>query len=312
MADLLLHSLREFKEIVLPCLEIVGARAVCEIGSEEGGFSEMVADWTEEREGDFYCIEPLPSERVLRRDAHSPSFHLLVGRSVDLLGEMPPCDVYFVDGEHNHYTVSQELGLIEQAAARAGRRYLAVLHDVGWPFGRRDGYFRPDLYPPGAVHEHTFTKGVTLDEPGVVEGGFRSEGVWAFALREGGRANGVRTAVDDFRSERTGLAYLEVPVVFGLGFLFAESAPYAGALAEFLAPYHDHPLLHRLERNRLELYLAVLALQDQLAATSGAGREGAALRRGGGADELARRIKQMAGKVRSAAWRRCKVGSPLV
>jgi hypothetical protein len=62
-----------------------------------------------------------------------------------------------------------------------------------------------------------------------------------------------------------GLELLVVPSVFGLGFLFAPDAPWAGIVQALVAPLAGAPLLERLERNRVALYLRVLALQDEAA-----------------------------------------------
>jgi hypothetical protein len=124
-------------------------------------------------------------------------------------------------------------------------------------------YYAPDGLAPEAVHAHTWEKGVVPESDGVVEGGFRGAGQFAWARREGGPANGVRTAVEDFLS-RNGdqFVFVTVPCVFGLGVLFPRAAPWAEALVTLLAPYDDSPLLVRMEQNRISLYLAVLELQD--------------------------------------------------
>jgi hypothetical protein len=47
--------------------------------------------------------------------------------------------------------------------------------------------------------------------------------------------------------------------------VYPAAAAYAERLGELLAPWHENPLLERLERNRIELYVRVLELQDQAA-----------------------------------------------
>ena len=53
-----------------------------------------------------------------------------------------------IDGDHNWYTVVNELRMLRDNA-RAGREPLPVLilHDVGWPYGRRDLYYDPSTIP---------------------------------------------------------------------------------------------------------------------------------------------------------------------
>ncbi len=146
----------------------------------------------------------------------------------------------------------------------AKKDFLVFYHDVAWPCARRDLYYDPGRIPPEFVHEHVWNQGVTLDNRGLVPGGFRGEGQWACATKEGGVRNGVLTAVEDFvLGKEEHLSWAVIPAVFGLGILFAKNAPWADSLAQFILPYHMNPLLERLERNRLECYLDVLAWQDR-------------------------------------------------
>ncbi len=54
----------------------------------------------------------------------------------------------FLDGDHNWYTVFHELRLIEEHCQRNERLFpLVLLHDLGWPYGRRDLYYNPETIP---------------------------------------------------------------------------------------------------------------------------------------------------------------------
>jgi hypothetical protein len=65
----------------------------------------------------------------------------------------------------------------------------------------------------------------------------------------------VLTAVEDFVQAREGLRLAIVPTFFGLGVVWPEDAPWAKTIEEFLAPYDRHPVLERMENNRV-LHLA--------------------------------------------------------
>ena len=168
-----------------------------------------------------------------------------------------------LDGDHNHFTVYNELTLIERAWRAADVAGLALLHDVGWPCGRRDAYYGPGGLPPEAVHPHSYNLGVTLDNPSLIRGGFRGEGHFAWATQEGGPRNGVRTAVEDFLAEHPDYSFHSVDAVFGLGAVVRKGSAAEHAVLEVFAPYNNE-LVRRLERNRLELYLKVIELQDTL------------------------------------------------
>lgn len=263
---LLRYSLAEFAEIIFTSFRIADVRKVMEIGSEAGLFTRQLVEWVERRGGSLFCVEPSPTKDVLELVGASPSVRLLQETSHDALAHAEPVDAYLVDGDHNYFTVTGELEGIERAARRADRAVIVFLQDVDWPCGRRDFYYAPERLPAEAVHPHTFDLGVVpgSDEP--VVGGFRGDGHFACALHQGGPRNGVRTALEDFLAGHPGWVVRHVPCVFGLCVVFPEDAPWSAELGDFLDCYHENPMLVRLETNRIDLYLKVLELQDQLAA----------------------------------------------
>ncbi|MPZ88546.1 MAG: class I SAM-dependent methyltransferase [Nitriliruptorales bacterium] len=263
---LLLHSLAEFQDLILPALEAVRPRAIVEVGSETGANAKVLVDWAGVHGAVLHSVDPEPADDLVKLAAVTEHLHVVAEYSPEALPGIGPADAYLLDGDHNHSTVTRELDTIDEVCDRFP---LVILHDVGWPCGRRDQYYAPDRLPADRVHPHSWDEGVTPDNPGTVRGGFRGEGAFAAARHEGGPANGVLTAVEDFRERRPGLAYHQVPSVFGLGILYPEDAHFAGAVRDLFDPYDRHPLLERLERNRLELYLRVIALQDEMAGRVG-------------------------------------------
>lgn len=263
-APLLIHSLAEFRALIFECIELVEPRKIVEIGSENGTFTKELLQWARDHGATVTAVEPLPTPAVTELADGWPEMHLVEERSPKALQQLEPADVYLVDGDHNYATLSGELETIDASAGE--RPFLAFLHDVGWPSGRRDMYYDPSSLPADAVHPHTYAKGVVPGCGEVADGGFRGAGQFAWARREGGPANGVRTAVEDFLSRQGDrFSLVTVPCVFGLGVLFPRSAPWAAALDALLAPYDQNSLLARMEENRLSLYLAVLELQDDRA-----------------------------------------------
>ncbi|HSH61070.1 MAG TPA: class I SAM-dependent methyltransferase [Acidimicrobiales bacterium] len=263
-APLLLHSLSALREVIFPCLDISGARTLVEVGGEDGAFTKELVAWAEKTGGKVHCVDPQPSPKLVELCSRSEAAELTVGRSPQALEDLEEADVYVLDGDHNYHTVRSELDTIERKN-QGGAMPLVFLHDVGWPCGRRDQYYSPESLPGEAVHPYTYDRGVTPESTGVVPGGFRGGGEFAVALKEGGEANGVLTAVEDFLEARDDLALATVPCVFGLGIIYPTSSTAGRSVAEFLRFYDSHPLLERLEHNRLALYLRVLELQDDIA-----------------------------------------------
>ncbi|QFT76701.1 class I SAM-dependent methyltransferase [Erythrobacter sp. THAF29] len=271
MTDLLIHSMSEFSAIILPCLDEAGVASITEIGSEFGGMSRVLAEHCAERGGKLTCIDPEPDPSFAAWAAESDAVEHVALPSLEALESAEPADAWFIDGDHNYYTVINELKQADRISREGERPLLAFLHDVSWPCARRDFYYAPDRIPEQWLHPHSYDHGVTLGHDGVLENrGFRGRGQFAVALDAGGPKNGVLTAVEDFLkeadSEERPLFYVHVPAVFGLGIVFDADAPWSEAVAQFLLPYHANPLIARLEENRLRNYLEVIDWQDRSAA----------------------------------------------
>jgi len=270
MSDLLIHSMSEFSEIIVPALAIVGATEIAEIGAEFGGMSTILADYAAAESGRLTSIDPAPKPEFLHWVSGRGEVRHIVQPSLETIERLVGVDAWLIDGDHNWYTVYHELKLIEAACRRDGKPLLVFLHDVGWPWARRDLYYAPELIPAAFRQRFDYEGGCVPGSPMLVpHRGFRGMGQFAAATCEGGPRNGVLTAIedhiDDVRAAGGTIAFAEIPAVFGLGILFDTDAPWSEALANFLIPYHENRLLRTLEENRLLNYLAVLDWQDRSA-----------------------------------------------
>ena len=133
---------------VAPVLEAAGVRRLVEIGALRGENTELMLD----RLGpdvELHVIDPVPDfdpAEHERRFAGQYVFHRDL--SLNVLGGLPPMDAALVDGDHNWYTVYNELRLLREVAQGAGAPLpVLILHDVGWPYGRRDLYYAPETIP---------------------------------------------------------------------------------------------------------------------------------------------------------------------
>jgi len=277
MSDLLIHSMSEFSALILDCLQKAGAREIVEVGAEFGGMSQHLATHAAAAGGRLTSIDPAPKQQFLDWVAASPQVRHLASPSLDAMPTLSGVDAWVIDGDHNYHTVSNELAIAAEQSVRDDKPLLLFLHDVGWPCGRRDFYYAPERIPAAARHPHSFDDGVVPGNPGLVPGGgFRGAGQFAFAEREGGPGNGVLTAVEDFvddmRDEGRQIGFAFVPAVFGLGVVFASDQPWSADVAALLHPFHDNPLLARMEENRLRNYVTVIGWEDLAARRAGASR----------------------------------------
>ncbi|MCP5395374.1 MAG: class I SAM-dependent methyltransferase [Sphingomonadaceae bacterium] len=268
MSDLLIHSMAEFAPLILKCLARAKARQVVEIGAEFGGMSQCLADYCLETGGQLTSIDPAPKQEFLDWVQANPHVRHIAQPSLDVMAGLSGVDAWVIDGDHNYYTVMNELRHAHALARGEDRPLLVFLHDISWPCGRRDFYYAPERIPEEFRLPHSFDAGVTLDNAGCQnDRGMRGMGQFAVALEEGGPRNGVLTAIEDFisvaDSEGQPLVFAHIPAVFGLGVLFDGSADWAEDVAGFLLPYHENDLIASLELNRLRNYLAVIDWQDR-------------------------------------------------
>jgi hypothetical protein len=270
MSDLLIHSMSEFSEIIVPALAIAGATEIAEIGAEFGGMSTILADFAAAEGGRLTSIDPAPKIEFLNWVGGQQGVRHIVKPSLETIEELAGVDAWLIDGDHNWYTVYNELKKIEAVCRRDGKPLLVFLHDIGWPWARRDLYYAPEQIPAVFRQPYDYKGGCVPGSPMLVPNrGFRGLGQFAAAICEGGPRNGVLTAIEDFIEDVRGaggkLGFAEIPAVFGLGVLFDTDADWSEDLAGFLIPYHENRLLRTLEENRLRNYLAVLDWQDRAA-----------------------------------------------
>jgi hypothetical protein len=250
------HSLIHHAEVLLPCLDTAGVRSVAEVGAYAGDLTRVLLDWAAKSGTRVWAIDPSPQDSLVELDQTYDELELVRKTSLEALPEIPLPDAVVIDGDHNYYTVSEELRLIDERAA-GGDLPLLLFHDVAWPHGRRDDYYSPELIPEDQRQPIAEGGGLFPGVSGVRPGGLPYSGA---AAQEGGPRNGVLTAVEDFVKDRDGLRLAIVPVFFGLGVVWRRDAPWADDLAELLEVWDRNTLLERLEANRV-LHLAVAHFQ---------------------------------------------------
>ena len=228
-------SLSAFWEIIKPILELLGARRLCEVGVDEGKFAQLLLAWSRRHDAVYYGVDPAPTpafcisfEKTELDPAARGRSALITNPSLEVLPTLEPCHAYFLDGDHNYYTVRSELELIEKTARHdsADAMPIVFLHDVAWPWGRRDSYYACSTVPADARHPSSDQLGVLLGTDELVDGGMRTPGLYSSALHAGGPKNGVLTAVEDFLSSPVGHGWTSiiVPAAYGLGILYQLSA----------------------------------------------------------------------------------------
>ncbi|MFZ0043026.1 MAG: class I SAM-dependent methyltransferase [Solirubrobacteraceae bacterium] len=246
-------SLINHAEVMVGCLDAAGATSVVEIGAYAGDLTRFLLGWASGHGASVAAIDPSPQPELAALAQERPELTLIEATSHEALSEMEPADAYVIDGDHNYYTVAEEIRLI----TAGGNTPLLLFHDVGWPHGRRDDYFAPEQIPEASRQPTVEGGGLFPGSSAPQPGGLPYR--WP-ADHEGGPGNGVLTAVEDFVAEHDGLVLAVVPAFFGLGIVWSKDAPYAQRLADLLRPLDRNPLLERMEANRA-FHLASMHVQ---------------------------------------------------
>jgi hypothetical protein len=256
---LLLHSMSVFREIFEIVFAHRGIETVVEVGVESGQVSSI---YTELGASRVYCVDPFPTAGLRRTMADNDALQLVEKASPGVLADVPVADLYVLDGDHNYAVVKREVDWILANAPDA----VIVLHDLLWPWSRRDLYYQPSPLAAEDIHPSS-ADGPTVWHDGLTPAGFVGRGAFTSAVAAGGKRNGVLTAVEDAISEVGDDSWLFalVPAVFGMGVVFRQTTPAAEALAHDLRPYSQSALLATMENNRIALYTRVLQLQCEAA-----------------------------------------------
>jgi hypothetical protein len=254
-------SMAQVAEIMLPCLDAAGVKSIAEVGAYAGDLTRVLVAWAAGAGARVQAIDPVPQPGLEQLAAERPELELIRLTSLAALPEIALPDAIVIDGDHNYHTVSEELRLVGERADEDALPLL-LFHDVLWPHGRRDDYFDAEQIPADARHPVAGEgNGIFPGDPGVRAGGLpypRS------AAREGGQRNGVLTAVEDFVAGREGVRLAVVPAFFGFAAAWDTARPWSDAVAGILGPFDRHPVLERLECNRVEHLARAYELQTEI------------------------------------------------
>ncbi len=208
------------RHYIVPLVRRRRWKAICEIGARSGTSTDYLLKLPLDS---YTVVDPCFDGDLQAKYAGDSRVHVVKCNSLDALapdGRIGPdseFDCILIDGDHNWYTVFNELRLIhERGLLRPGG--FVFLHDVDWPYGRRDLYYQPGTIP--AKFRHPFAqKGVVRGQSALADvGGFNSH--LMNALQEGGPKNGVLTAIEDFLGQYPNdYRFFRIHYQWGLGVL---------------------------------------------------------------------------------------------
>jgi glycosyltransferase involved in cell wall biosynthesis len=249
---------RFFAPFIEPLLSISGARSIVEIGSGNGSVTRHLLRYCRERGGTIHAIDLCPPADLHEWEkAYGGIFTFHRGRSLDLLPTIERYDAVLIDGDHNWYTVYHELRLLKEHAKGKSVFPLTFLHDVSWPYGRRDVYVDPETIP--GLYRHPYAQEGMFPDSSRLQSSGGLNAHLQNARTEGGAQNGVLTAIEDFLREADDIQFLMIPGLHGLGILIPKELSAKPRMRSVLRGVKPSGALiahiDSLERERIAQYL---------------------------------------------------------
>jgi predicted O-methyltransferase YrrM len=209
-----------FRKILRPYIKTSGYRAICEIGASEGANTEKLATL---KGVHITVVDPCLDKDLVKHYGHLNNIAVINKLSLEILPGIGKCfDCILIDGDHNWYTVFNELLTIhEKGLIRKGGTIF--LHDVLWPYARRDMYYAPETIPQEFRQAYA-KKGIDRFATELLnEGGMNP--LLFNAMKCGGPRNGVLTAVEDFlKKYENEYEFLMYKAEYGLGCLIRKGS----------------------------------------------------------------------------------------
>lgn len=201
-----------------PLLDGGQPQTILVVGLDQGPLTERLLGHVAE-EGALHAIPSSPDfepgENLL---SIGKRFTLRRGTVLEEIDSVAEIDLAILAGEPNWYTVFHQLRALERRSLEDGHPFpVVVVHNVRWPYGRRDMYPDPERIPAEFRQPH--------ERRGVVPGSSKlvTDGMFAerhHAVLEHGPRNGVRTAVDDFIADSyRRWRFVDMPGLDGIGVL---------------------------------------------------------------------------------------------
>ncbi len=249
-----------WQSIIQPLFEILKPREIVEVGADYGDNTRNLLTWCRRFGERAHIIDPFPKFDPEDFAAeYGDAFVFYKGMSLSALPMISRMDAVLIDGDHNWYTVYHELKLIEKSDHDVFP--LIFIHDVAWPYARRDMYYDPETIPEAWRMAYA-RKGIDPDSIDLAEEGGLNPHLcnarYAHNIR-----NGVLTAVEDFmRESPLTLELVTIGMFHGLGILFPSDMrtlhpEFDRFIRELALPETIRELVAGLEKTRVKQAIAI-------------------------------------------------------
>ena len=242
---------RHWKQTILPIIEKIKPKHIVEVGSDTGINTVNILEYCETNNAKLTSIDPSPNFDVDKiKERYNCDFELYKDLSLNILPFLEKFDIILIDGDHNWYTVFNELNTLEKIYKKNKNFPLIFLHDTAWPYGRRDIYYFPENIPEEYLFPYKKLGMIPGEKNLSTDKGMNQN--FNNAILEGGEKNGVLTAIEDYINKSSlNLTFYSIPAFYGLGILFLENKK----LKKIVEDSIDYTsIIENLEKHYLKLF----------------------------------------------------------
>jgi glycosyltransferase involved in cell wall biosynthesis len=243
-----------------PIIGAINAKYIVEIGADRGMNTRNILEYCIKNDAHMTAVDPFPNFDIDKFKAeYGDKFEIFTELSLNRLPLLEDYDVILVDGDHNWYTVYNELKIIEKNFANK-KFPLIFLHDIGWPYAKRDLYYNPENIPE-TYRQHYKKLGILPGHPDLQEEGGLNVDL-NNAIYENNPKNGVLTAIEDFIDEsKLDFSFIPINALFGLGILYPKNKKLDNIVKNVM---ENIDLVDLLEKERIEMVIARSNLRTQM------------------------------------------------
>ncbi|ADC46914.1 hypothetical protein mru_1063 [Methanobrevibacter ruminantium M1] len=241
---------RFWNDLILPLFYEFKPEVIVEIGCFKGENTKNILEYCYYTNSKLKVIDPNPDssfDPISLKNKYGDKFEFLKELSLNGLNLIEDYDAVLIDGDHNWYTVYNELKLIEKRFDQ-NNFPLIIFHDVSWPYARRDLYYNPELIPEEFRHPY---KNLAMFPDKNELGDIGLNPTFNNAVFENTPKNGVLTAIEDFLDETNlNLSFFCLNAFYGFGVLFPSQSCDEKTILQI---FYDSDVIGLLEKTYLKL-----------------------------------------------------------
>ncbi|SHK24150.1 glycosyltransferase [Tepidibacter formicigenes] len=258
---------RFWESIIQPIFEKRKPKHIVEIGSDEGKNTEKVLEYCKRNDGKITVIDPSPRYDTKIWEKNNMKYLKIYKElSLNVLPKLNCYDIVLIDGDHNWYTVYNELKIIYKNNSLENFPII-ILHDVSWPYARRDLYYNPENIPL-AYRKPYAKKGIDPESTNLLEkGGLNSE--LCNSIYENSLQNGVLTAIEDFLQENDNqFKFIKISGFNGIGIIASNeylknNKELENTLQHLEVSHFIHRHIENIDKNLMKDHIRLLEYKSE-------------------------------------------------